>query len=164
MRGPRETSCEYIFELCTEHHPVSRLQRKDLRYTGQSIDFLYLQRQKVRAFCEIRWYHGTWLPSYKKGRGQVFLMLRLSNSEAVRACTIKLLNLKVAKHDPSGSESNYYPLSNLFRMECGLRLRPVRLQRPGTGTAPVVGAQHSRRICDRGDRRDFLGTQSLRGL
>ena len=94
MRGPRETSCEYLFELCTEHHPVSRLQRKDLRYTGQSIDFLYLQRQKVRAFCEIRWYHGTWLPSYKKGRGQVFLMLRLSNSEAVRACTKRLLNFE----------------------------------------------------------------------
>ena len=53
----------------------------------------------MRTFCEIRWYHGTWLPSYKKGRGQVFLMLRLSNSEAVRACTIKLLNLKVAKHE-----------------------------------------------------------------
>ena len=71
-RGPRETSCEYIFELCTEHHPVSRLQRKDLRYTGQSIDFLYLQRQKVRAFCEIRWYHGTWLPSYKKDVARFF--------------------------------------------------------------------------------------------
>ena len=123
MRGPRETSCEYIFELCTEHHPVSRLQRKDLRYTGQSIDFLYLQRQKVRAFCEIRWYHGTWLPSYKKGRGQVFLMPRLSNSEAVRACTIKLLNLKVAKHEKVAIYEVNQRISNVCRIVRAAKLR-----------------------------------------
>ena len=53
----------------------------------------------MRTFCEIRWYHGTWLPSYKKDEARFFLMFRLSNSEAVRTCTIKILNLKVAKHE-----------------------------------------------------------------
>lgn len=122
MRGPRETSCEYIFELCTEHHPVSRLQRKDLRYTGQSIDFLYLQRQKVRAFCEIRWYHGTWLPSYKKDVAR-FLMPRFPSSKAVRACTKRLLNLEIVKHEKAAIYEVNQRISNVCRI-----VRAAKLQ------------------------------------
>lgn len=118
MRGPRETSCEYIFELCTEHHPVSRLQRKDLRYTGQSIDFLYLQRQKVRAFCEIRWYHGTWLPSYKKD-----VVRRFPSSKAVRACTKRLLNLEIVKHEKAAIYEVNQRISNVCRI-----VRAAKLQ------------------------------------
>ena len=122
MRGPRETSCEYIFELCTEHHPVSRLQRKDLRYTGQSIDFLYLQRQKVRAFCEIRWYHGTCFRPIKR-TWPGFLMPRFPSSKAVRACTKRLLNLEIVKHEKAAIYEVNQRISNVCRI-----VRAAKLQ------------------------------------
>ena len=49
-------------------------------------------------------------------------------------------------------------------VECGLRLRPVRLQRPGTGAPPVVGAQHSGGVRNCRCGSNLLGAQSLRGL
>ena len=77
----------------------------------------------MRTFCEIRWYHGTWLPSYKKDEARFFLMFRLSNSEAVRACTIKILNLKVAKHEKVAIYVVNQRISNVCRIAGAAKLR-----------------------------------------
>ena len=52
-----------------------------------------------------------------------FLMLRLSNSEAVRACTIKLLNLKVAKHEKVAIYGVNQRISNVCRIAGAAKLR-----------------------------------------
>ena len=52
----------------------------------------------------------------KKDEARFFLMLRLSNSEAVRACTIKLLNLKVAKHEKVAIYGVNQRISNVCRI------------------------------------------------
>ena len=72
MRGPRETSCEYIFELCTERIVLVGCNGRTSVIRVRVSIYLYLQRPAVRTFCEIRWYHGTWLPSYKKDVARFF--------------------------------------------------------------------------------------------